>query len=490
MALFSNENKATGNATSSLTSTTATFTPSDTAITVDNIKGNSVVLFRVHQTSFRRILQECDQADDDAKLKLLSSVSFLKDVGHVQKTKLAAAMKPFQFKKGEYLLRKGDRNCSFQLIQRGSVRATNIGEVEDEVSTESESKSFYNDMILKEGNTFGERSIMTGKAAAADVIAESDGLVFIIDRESFHEVVGDLKDIILRSLDLIKLQGIEIITNTTQNDERMLAFLATKIVDKKFKAGEILCEEGRPLFSDPALFLVRRGEIEISSKSSEAVIIGMDDYFGDDQLLGDVNIRKKFVSRYTAKVVSDCVCGVLYLESCRRIVDTHRMGQAQNIKEMESLRVGGNIVVSLKDLKLHCILGAGTFGQVWLVSRESSNKKTSTYALKVQSKYELCESGQANGVVREKNIMSQFHNPFVAGLVASFQDEKCVYMVMNLIQGGELHSVMHSEHSDVLTENDARFYAACISEGLGYMHRMGFVYRDLKPEVSPRNIVA
>ena len=80
--------------------------------------------------------------------------------------------------------------------------------------------------------------------------------------------------------------------------------------------------------------------------------------------------------------------------------------------------------------------------------------------------------------------MAQFNNPFLATLVATFQDKDCVYMVMNLVQGGELHSVMHTPDSDVLTEKVARFYLACIAEGLAYMHRLGFVYRDLKPEAS------
>lgn len=209
----------------------------------------------------------------------------------------------------------------------------------------------------------------------------------------------------------------------------------------------------------------------------------MDEYFGDDQLRADTIGRSKFVSRYTAVAATDCVCGVLKLESFRRILDTHHMGKPQNINEIDSIRIG-DLTITLDQLKRHKILGAGTFGQVWLVSRTTlDGKGVRVYALKVQSKYELCESGQARGVVREKNIMAQFHNPFVAGLVASFDDDDRVYMLMNLIQGGELHSIMHTDDSDVLSERDARFYMACIAEGLSYLHRHLFVYRDLKPEV-------
>jgi serine/threonine protein kinase len=63
----------------------------------------------------------------------------------------------------------------------------------------------------------------------------------------------------------------------------------------------------------------------------------------------------------------------------------------------------------------------GTFGQVWLVSRTNSDGAQKVYALKIQSKYELCENGQARAVVHEKNIMAQLRHPFISDLAGSFQ---------------------------------------------------------------------
>jgi serine/threonine protein kinase len=55
-------------------------------------------------------------------------------------------------------------------------------------------------------------------------------------------------------------------------------------------------------------------------------------------------------------------------------------------------------------------------------------------------------------------------------------------MLMNLVQGGELYNVIYNaKHRAKLPEGDVKFYAAGIHEALGYMHRRGFVYRDLKP---------
>jgi serine/threonine protein kinase len=57
-----------------------------------------------------------------------------------------------------------------------------------------------------------------------------------------------------------------------------------------------------------------------------------------------------------------------------------------------------------------------------------------------------------------------------------------VYMLMEMVQGGELYGIIHTRRRDGVNEADAKFYAAGIAEGLAYMHRRSFVYRDLKPE--------
>jgi serine/threonine protein kinase len=63
-------------------------------------------------------------------------------------------------------------------------------------------------------------------------------------------------------------------------------------------------------------------------------------------------------------------------------------------------------------------------------------------------------------------------------------DDNFVYMLMGLVQGGELYSRMHTKTRDKVPENETVFYVAGIHEGLSYMHRRGFVYRDLKPGTS------
>lgn len=48
--------------------------------------------------------------------------------------------------------------------------------------------------------------------------------------------------------------------------------------------------------------------------------------------------------------------------------------------------------------------------------------------------------------------------------------------------GGEFFRALQTRPNKCLPEEDARFYAAEVIAALEYLHLMGFIYRDLKPE--------
>jgi serine/threonine protein kinase len=82
--------------------------------------------------------------------------------------------------------------------------------------------------------------------------------------------------------------------------------------------------------------------------------------------------------------------------------------------------------------------------------------------------------------MNEKDIMAKLRHPFIINMAATYQDKDFLYMLLGVVQGGELFSLMHTPTRDGIPESQARFYAASIAEGLAFMHRRGFVYRDLK----------
>lgn len=132
-------------------------------------------------------------------------------------------------------------------------------------------------------------------------------------------------------------------------------------------------------------------------------------------------------------------------------------------------------------------LGAGSFGQVWLASAPPKQDEGTrpTYALKVQSKYQLMKTCQAESVVSEKNIMASLCSDFILQLVNTYQDEQRVYMLTGLLQGGELATVLYNAEYTGIGEDNAKFYAAGILEGLTFMHQRKIIHRDIKPQVMP-----
>ena len=437
----------------------------------------TVVLFRVHQRSFRMILQQDDQDNNNITMNLLEKIDFLNGVPLSVKENLAQVMVPFPFSKGDHIVQKGIIDCPWYVIERGTVLATNL-------------EHGYQDFTFSEGECFGERAIMSNSPAIGDVFAEKDGVGFTVDHETFKALIGHVLDnnsnVISRHQDHAKLKAISVLSSATQTNHRVLNYLSKQITDQTFPIGGVICRVGEPLPHPPSLYLVRSGKVRLDYPDNKTVYAETDAYFGEDQLKADMGHRDgKYTSPYTATIIEECTCGILKLRDCRNVIDTRRMGKEGNVIQFDSLALSQQLDrdITMNDLTVHRMIGAGTFGQVHLVSRPASDGTQYAYALKVQSKYELCQSGQAKGVVREKNLMTLFHHPFVAKLLAAFQDEKCVYMVMNLLQGGELYSVMHTKTTNTLPEQSAKFYVACVAEALFYLHcSHSLVFRDLKPE--------
>jgi serine/threonine protein kinase len=73
-------------------------------------------------------------------------------------------------------------------------------------------------------------------------------------------------------------------------------------------------------------------------------------------------------------------------------------------------------------------------------------------------------------------------HPFVVGLLHAFITEAKVYLVLEYCSGGDLHQhLMAADHSR-FPETQARFYTAELVLALEYLHELGVIYRDLKPE--------
>ena len=82
----------------------------------------------------------------------------------------------------------------------------------------------------------------------------------------------------------------------------------------------------------------------------------------------------------------------------------------------------------------------------------------------------------------EQEILATSNHPFIVTLFHSFQSEDHLYLCMEYCSGGEFFRALQTRPGKCIPEEDAKFYTAEVTAALEYLHLMGFIYRDLKPE--------
>jgi CRP-like cAMP-binding protein len=118
----------------------------------------------------------------DQDLRWLSGnagkADLLRDLSQAELARLAKSIDKIGMASGEYILKQGERAAAFYLIRSGTVS------VWAETPESSERLA-----VLKEGDSFGEVSILTGQACNAGAVADQDCVLFSVPPKSLRDVV-------------------------------------------------------------------------------------------------------------------------------------------------------------------------------------------------------------------------------------------------------------------------------------------------------------
>lgn len=125
----------------------------------------------------------------------------------------------------------------------------------------------------------------------------------------------------------------------------------------------------------------------------------------------------------------------------------------------------------LKDL-----LGTGAFSQVRLA--EVKEDPSRVVAIKIIDKKAL--KGKEDSLENEIKVLRRLRHPNIVQLMDTYEDLEHVYLVIELVTGGELFDRIVEKGS--YTEKDAADLIRQVLEAVDYMHEQGVVHRDLKPE--------
>ncbi|XP_046654434.1 calcium/calmodulin-dependent protein kinase type 1-like isoform X2 [Daphnia pulicaria] len=132
---------------------------------------------------------------------------------------------------------------------------------------------------------------------------------------------------------------------------------------------------------------------------------------------------------------------------------------------------------SLEDrYELKDLLGTGAFSQVRLA--ESKTEAGKLFAVKIIDKTAL--KGKEDSLENEIKVLRRLKHPNIVQLLETYEDKSKVYLVMELVTGGELFDRIVEKGS--YTEKDAADLMRQVLEAVDYMHEQGVVHRDLKPE--------
>ncbi|XP_004248529.1 serine/threonine-protein kinase D6PK-like [Solanum lycopersicum] len=136
-------------------------------------------------------------------------------------------------------------------------------------------------------------------------------------------------------------------------------------------------------------------------------------------------------------------------------------------------------ILGMSNFRLVKKLGCGDIGTVYL---SELNGTCCDFAMKVMDKASLASRKKLTRSRTEKEILQLLDHPFLPTLYTHFETNRFSCLVMEYCPGGDLHTLRQRQPGKHFSEYSARFYAAEVLLALEYLHMLGVLYRDLKPE--------
>ena len=120
----------------------------------------------------------------------LKKVEILKTMEDYEIGQICDALKIKNFKKGDYIIKQGDKGNDFYILDEGSAHAEKVFE---------EGKPAQSVKDYKSGDYFGELALLKGEPRAASIVADANCKCLSLDRMAFKRLLGPLEDILQRN---------------------------------------------------------------------------------------------------------------------------------------------------------------------------------------------------------------------------------------------------------------------------------------------------
>jgi cGMP-dependent protein kinase len=235
-------------------------------------------------------------------------------------------------------------------------------------------------------------------------------------------------------------------------------------VPRCYARGSRVIEQGEV---GTSLYVVASGVLEVLIDGRTVRTLGKNGSFGDRGLLFEEPRSA------TVTVLSDTA--VLWcLEKADFVNVLTEDLRSELVKRMDLQDTS----VELRDLTSIRLIGAGGFGRVSMVQHKKTGLR---YALKQVRKKGPQGKMKAELALRESELLAEMDHPFTLQLVRTLETTRSVYILTDLITGGDLYTAV-LQIGRPLTHGEAQFYSGSLLLALEHLHDRDIVYRDLKLE--------
>ncbi|KAK6141871.1 hypothetical protein DH2020_024383 [Rehmannia glutinosa] len=146
----------------------------------------------------------------------------------------------------------------------------------------------------------------------------------------------------------------------------------------------------------------------------------------------------------------------------------------------------GALFLDLKNLKVISALGRGAKGVVFLVQTENGEllalKAILRSSIEKKKPASASNGNEYRRICFERDVLASFHHPLLPKLHGVLKTDRIVGYAIDYCSGRDLNYLRKKQTEKMFSDDIIRFYAAELVLALEYLHNLGIVYRDLKPE--------
>lgn len=187
-------------------------------------------LYKLERSVFRYTLAYNNNKTIESIKQVVNKVKLLNGLNPIQINKLINIIQIIECKQGDVIIQKGDTGNVFYIIKEGKVCCTDINNSEDKPIN----------IELGPGSYFGERALLLSEPRAATVIAQTETILLAIGRETFNEILGDLKTILEYNISTLIISQLNELDYLLKEERQ---FFIDKLCTVVAKKDEILFKE-------------------------------------------------------------------------------------------------------------------------------------------------------------------------------------------------------------------------------------------------------